>query len=142
MSDEPFLVDFLAAKKMNLVCAVHSELNIPPDLCNLIDCEYKLTGPAGVTKNSENTIINFSVSLTGGVEFQSWFIGKKIVPYKNFGEFKSSFDSQYADFIVGYDANNCEEINPSLIFNCPFLLLSSTLHFSFAALCTTNFSRF
>ena len=27
-----FLVDFLAAKKMNLVCAVHSELNIPPDL--------------------------------------------------------------------------------------------------------------
>lgn len=108
-----FLVDFLAAKKMNLVCAVHSELNIPPDLCNLIDCEYKLTGPAGVTKNSENTIINFSVSLTGGVEFQSWFIGKKIVPYKNFGEFKSSFDSQYADFIVGYDPNNCEEIKIS-----------------------------
>ena len=32
--------------------------------------------------------------------------------------------------------------NPSLIFNCPFFLLSSTLRFSFAALCTTNFSRF
>ena len=34
------------------------------------------------------------------------------------------------------------KINPSLIFNCPFLLLSSTLRFSFAVLCTTNFSRF
>ena len=33
-------------------------------------------------------------------------------------------------------------LNPSLIFNCPFFLLSSTLRFSFAALCTTNFSRF
>ena len=32
--------------------------------------------------------------------------------------------------------------NPSLIFNCPFFLLYSTLRFSFAALCTTNFSRF
>ena len=32
--------------------------------------------------------------------------------------------------------------NPSLTFNCPFFLLSSTLRFSFAALCTTNFSRF
>ena len=33
-------------------------------------------------------------------------------------------------------------LTPSLIFNCPFFLLSSTLRFSFAALCTTNFSRF
>ena len=33
-------------------------------------------------------------------------------------------------------------LNPSLILNCPFFLLSSTLRFSFAALCTTNFSRF
>ena len=35
-----------------------------------------------------------------------------------------------------------KSLNPSLIFNCPFLLLSSTLRFSFVALCTTNFSRF
>ena len=35
-----------------------------------------------------------------------------------------------------------KQFNPSLIFNCPFFLLSSTLRFSFAALCTTNFSRF
>ena len=33
-------------------------------------------------------------------------------------------------------------LNPSLTFNCSFFLLSSTLRFSFAALCTTNFSRF
>ena len=32
--------------------------------------------------------------------------------------------------------------NPSLTFAYPFFLLSSTLRFSFAALCTTNFSRF
>ena len=43
------------------------------------------------------------------------------------------------------NAPTCAEhiqLNPSLIFNCPFLLLSSTLRFSFVALCTTNFSRF
>ena len=34
------------------------------------------------------------------------------------------------------------ELIPSLIFNYPFFLLSSTLQFSFAMLCTTNFSRF
>ena len=34
------------------------------------------------------------------------------------------------------------KFNPSLIFNYPFFLLSSTLQFSFAMLCTTNFSRF
>ena len=33
-------------------------------------------------------------------------------------------------------------VNPSLTFNYPFFLLSSTLRFSFAVLCTTNFSRF
>lgn len=32
--------------------------------------------------------------------------------------------------------------NPSLTFNYPFFLLSSPLRFSFAVLCTTNFSRF
>lgn len=107
-----FLVDFLAAKKMNLVCFIHSELNLPTDLCNLIDCEYKLTGPKGKTMKIEDTITNFSVSITG-VEFQSWFKGKKIVPYKEFGKFKSSFNSEYADFIVGYDPNKCEEIKVS-----------------------------
>ena len=33
-------------------------------------------------------------------------------------------------------------LSPSLTFAYPFFLLSSTLRFSFAALCTTNFSRF
>ena len=33
-------------------------------------------------------------------------------------------------------------LNPSLTFNYLFFLLSSTLRFSFAAMCTTNFSRF
>ena len=45
--------------------------------------------------------------------------------------------------VVSYYYNLYERVfNPSLIFNCPFLLLSSTLRFSFVALCTTNFSRF
>ena len=34
-----------------------------------------------------------------------------------------------------------EGINPSLTFAYPFFLLSSTLWFSFAVLCTTNFSQ-
>ena len=33
-------------------------------------------------------------------------------------------------------------LNPSLTFNYLFFLLSSPLRFSFAVLCTTNFSRF
>ena len=38
--------------------------------------------------------------------------------------------------------NRIYDFNPSLTFNYPFFLLSSTLRFSFAVLCTTNFSRF
>ena len=50
-------------------------------------------------------------------------------------------------FVKDYDTdpyaiNVGKIINPSLIFNCPFFLLSSTLHFSFAVLCTTNFFQF
>ena len=33
-------------------------------------------------------------------------------------------------------------VNPSLTFHSPFSLLFNTLRFSFAVLCTTNFSRF
>ena len=40
------------------------------------------------------------------------------------------------------DEKKRREFNPSLTFNYPFFLLSSTLRFSFAVLCTTNFSRF
>ena len=54
-------------------------------------------------------------------------------------------------FIIGYVPSSFTEcpnkswtspINPSLTFAYPFFLLSCTLRFSFAALCTTNFSRF
>ena len=38
--------------------------------------------------------------------------------------------------------NRIYDFNPSLTFNYPFFLLSSPLRFSFAVLCTTNFSRF
>ena len=44
---------------------------------------------------------------------------------------------------IGNDAfHGCGSLNPSLTFNYPFFLLSSPLRFSFAVLCTTNFSRF
>ena len=38
------------------------------------------------------------------------------------------------------DVGVTDYLNPSLTFAYPFFLLSSTLRFSFAALCTTNFS--
>lgn len=32
------------------------------------------------------------------------------MPYKHWNEFKSSFDDEYADFIIGYDTNKCSDI--------------------------------
>lgn len=105
-----YLCDFLASKKMNLVCAIRSELNMPPSLTSHIGCQYTYTGPEGITETTDNSNTNFSVTITGGIEFQSWLVGKKIIPYKEFGEFKSSFDGDYAEFTIGYDTNTCENI--------------------------------
>ena len=105
-----YLCDFLASKKMNLVCAIRSELNMPPSLTSYIGCRYTYTGPEGITDTTDDSITNFSIAITGGIEFQSWFVGKKIIPYKEFGEFKSSFDGDYAEFTIGYDTNTCENI--------------------------------
>lgn len=104
-----YLCDFLASKKMNLVCAIRSELNMPPSLSSYIGCQYTYTGHEGMTETTDDSITNFSVAITGG-EFQSWFVGKKIILYKEFGEFKSSFDGDYAEFTIGYDTNTCENI--------------------------------
>lgn len=104
-----YLCDFLAAKGMNLVCVIRSEINMPHNLTSHIDCNYKYTGHNGITDSSSNYISNFSVAITGG-EFQSWFKGKKVIPFKEFGKFKSSFDTQYAEFIIGYDTSTCEDI--------------------------------
>ncbi len=105
-----FLNDYLAARRMNLVCQVHSEVNIKTALLSLIDFQYKHTGPEGETEMSDNTISNFSVYLNAGIELQSWFSGKKIIPYKEYGRFKSTFDPENADFIIGYDADSCSYI--------------------------------
>mgnify|MGYP005981182205 FL=1 len=105
-----YLYDFLAAKKMNLFCVIHSELNLPPSLTNLINCKYHMTGHQGVThKEDDFSIINLSFAITG-FQFQSWFKGKKFFPYKEFGEFKSSFEPDYAEFVIGYDRGTCADI--------------------------------
>lgn len=104
-----YLCDFLAAKGMNLVCVIRSEINMPHTLSPYIDCNYKYTGQKGITSYSPTSISNFSVAISG-VYLQSWFIGKSIIPYKEFGTFKSSFDSEYAEFIIGYDSSICEDI--------------------------------
>ena len=80
-----YLCDFLASKKMNLICAIRSELNMPPSLTSYIGCQYTYTGPEGITDTTNDSITNFSVAITGGIEFQSWFKGKKIFSYKEFG---------------------------------------------------------
>lgn len=105
-----YLNDFLATYGLNLVCYIQSEVNMSPETAATIEFDKKYTGHEGITeKPSSNVILNFSVAVTGG-QFQSWLYGKSILPYKNFNEFKSSFDEEYADFIVGYDTTNCSEI--------------------------------
>lgn len=104
-----YLMDFLSSRKLNLVCFVRSEVNMTPEIASSLDFEKPYTGHEGITNcEVENTITNFSVAITGG-QYQSWFKGKKIIPYKKFGEFKSSFDSEYAEFIIDYDTDSCCE---------------------------------
>lgn len=104
-----YLTDFLSARKLNLVCFVQSEVNMTPEIAATLDFERPFTGHKGITnREDKNQIINFSVALTGG-QYQSWFKGKKIIPYKTFGEYKSSFDSEYAEFIIDYDTDSCCE---------------------------------
>lgn len=105
-----YLNDFLSTYRLNLVCYIQSEVNMPPEVASEIEFDKKFTGHEGVTESpNPNIIYNFSVAITGGL-FQSWLYGKSIYTYKQFSEFKSSFDEDYADFIVGYDTNNCSEI--------------------------------
>lgn len=106
-----YLYDFLAAKQMNLVCAIRSELNMPLNSMSCIGCKYTHTGSNGVTECEEDLCIsNYSITVTGGIEFQCWYKGKKIFPYKQYGTFKSSFDYEYAEFITGYDTDSCSLI--------------------------------
>lgn len=105
-----YLNDFLSTYGLNLVCYIQSEVNMPLEVAAEIEYDTNNTGHGGVTKSSTpNIIYNFSVAITGG-EFQSWLYGKSILPYRQFSEFKSSFDEEYADFIVGYDSNSCCDI--------------------------------
>lgn len=104
-----YLNDFLTTYGLNLVCFIKSEVNMPPEVASTIEYDTNHTGHSGVTERpNQNIIYNFSVAITGG-QFQSWLYGKSILPFKQFNEFKSSFDEEYADFIVEYDANNCSE---------------------------------
>lgn len=106
-----YLNDFIASKGMNLVCVIRSELNMPVSSKDSIECDYQYTGHTGITSWPDPFVIsNFSIAITGGIQFQSWYKGKKVFPYKEFGDFKSSFDSEYAEFIIGYDPKTCSEI--------------------------------
>lgn len=105
-----YLNDFLTTYRLNLVCYIKSEVNMPPEIAAAIEYDTNYTGHSGITERpTPNEILNFSVAITGG-QFQSWLYGKSIVPYKQFGEFKSSFDEEYADFIIAYDTSSCSEI--------------------------------
>lgn len=105
-----YLNDFLSKYKLNLVCYIQSEVNMPPDVASTIEYDKKYTGQNGITENpTSSSILNFSVTFTG-CQFQSWLKGKSILSYKHFSEFKSSFDNEFADFIIGYDSEKCSEI--------------------------------
>ncbi|WP_285827706.1 hypothetical protein [Bacteroides acidifaciens] len=105
-----YLYDYLASKKLDLFCVIRSELNLSPALTHLIDCDYHMTGHAGMTRCIDDfSIENLSFAVTG-FKFQSWYKGKRLFPHKEFGEFKSSFYPEYAEFVIGYDRETCSEI--------------------------------
>ena len=105
-----YLTSFLAAKKMDLVFYIKSELNYKVYSDNKIDFDFEYTGHSGITYYPDDyTALNFSTAITGD-QFQSWLEGKMIIPHKQFGEFSSAFDYEYAEFVIGYDDDSCSNI--------------------------------
>lgn len=103
------LNDFLTSRKMNLVCYVRSEVNIPINIIEELNLNYQLTGQDGITTKTNNSITNLYIMESCGI-LNNWLSAKKIISYKKYGEFKSTFDSDYADFIIGYDTDSCSTI--------------------------------
>lgn len=61
-----YLNDFLSTYRLNLVCYIQSEVNMPPKVAEKIDFDKKYTGHSGVTERpTPNEIYNFSVAITG-----------------------------------------------------------------------------
>ena len=102
-----YLKSFLAAKRMHLVCIAKSECD-----CNIDDIEHigfdiNWTGPKGITdKSVPFSNYNSSIMVNGNI-FQNWFYAKRIIPYDDFDKFASVFDSEYEDFIIGYNSDTC-----------------------------------
>lgn len=96
----PYLVSFIKAKRMNLVCWGQSELNCDPQYQDSICDVY--TGNEG-RNVSPNEFTNYNHSCAFNVEYQNWFIGKRIIPYTAFDEFTSVLDPLYESFILGYN---------------------------------------
>ena len=67
---------------------------------------------------------------------------KPFVPKKIDGLTEQEFIDKLESHIDKNLHDRNVDFNPRLTFAYPYFLLSSTLRFSFAALCTTNFSRF
>lgn len=102
-----YLVSFLSAKQMNLVCIVKSEINFNASLIENYPFEYKWTDQTGYTEYPDShSIYNNSMIINFG-EFQNWFYAKRIIQYKDYGTYNSVFDEKYESFIVGYNKDTC-----------------------------------
>lgn len=101
-----FLISFLCYKKMNLVCALREEQGFDPT--------YK----AGIQYQvRQEKVVKLDIALlykstfeVVGFQRQNILIGKRILRHESFSKFVDAISPRYAEFIVGYDSQQCEPI--------------------------------
>lgn len=105
-----YLVTFIKSKQMNLVCYGRSELNCNPEYNESIYDDY--TGFEGRDVSTDSNC-NYNHSSVFNIDYQNWFIGKRIFHFSDYKDFKSVLDPIYESFIVGYDPQSGKNIEIS-----------------------------
>lgn len=99
-----YLMAFLQIKKFNLICALHEEQGfstkykkpIPYSPC-VSDGNIVIENPDG------NLIYNSWYSITGGIERQNIFDGKRMLRFNLYQDFMKKLEPRYENFIIGYN---------------------------------------
>lgn len=100
-----YLMTFIASKQKHLVCAVKSDFSMKHEYRDSMD----ITVDENFNKDimSDNLCKYRNSSCINGPWTQFWLNGKRVVPYKKFGEFVSTFEPQYESFAIGYNKETC-----------------------------------
>lgn len=100
-----YLMTFIASKQKHLVCAVKSDFSLTHEYRDLMNITIDETFNKGIA--SDNLCIYRNSFCINGPWVQFWLNGKRVVPYKKFGEFVSTFEPQYEAFAIGYNKETC-----------------------------------